>query len=265
MPLPHLKYRIHVLQWNVRPGQVSRNLAVAEELIRHSEPEKGDLILLPEMFTSGFHYRDLEGMAEESGRVLEWMSHLASTWSSALAGSIPVRREEGIVNSMIMIDGSGNPLGSYDKVHLFPLAGEDSAFSEGSRTILVNWNGIHVGLMICFDLRFPEMARKLCLDGAQLILVSAQWPAARISHFRDLVRVRAMENQLVMAASNSCGGDGSGLILGGKSLVAGAMGNIMGELGEDEGVLAVKVHHQEVERIREEFPVLSLRRPDVYK
>jgi predicted amidohydrolase len=265
MAMKNRKFKIHILQWTIQPGQVDRNLRKAESLLDRSNPDKDDLILLPEMFSSGFYYSDLKGMAGESDRVLAWMSGLASSRSVAMVGSLPMSDNRGVVNSMVMLDEEGRTVGSYDKVHLFPLAGEVEAFSEGTRLVAVDWKGLRVGLLICFDLRFPEAARKLCLEGAQLILVSAQWPAARVDHFRDLVRVRAMENQLVVAATNSCGEDGSGLVLGGRSLVTGPSGEVLGELNEGEGALAVEFDPEKTLKARRDFPVLSLRRPEVYE
>ncbi|UCF31006.1 MAG: carbon-nitrogen family hydrolase [bacterium] len=263
-PASSLGKRIHLFQWRIIPGQVDGNLGRADDLLGECRPREGDLVVLPEMFSSGFFYQDLPRMADETERVLAWMSERAAGSGSAIVGSVPVHRSGGIANSMIFVDGTGRVQGSYDKVHLFPLSGEDRSFSEGDRTVCVLWNGIPSGLLICFDLRYPEMARKLCLEGVQLILVSAQWPASRIGHFRDLVRVRAMENQLLVAAANSCGEDAAGLLLGGRSRVADPMGRVIGELEGDEGILSVAVDLEGVDRTRKEFPVLSLRRPDVY-
>jgi predicted amidohydrolase len=130
---------------------------------------------------------------------------------------------------------------------------------------VTKWNGHDVGLAICFDLRFPEITRELCDRGAKLVLLSAQWPLARVDHFRDFTRVRAMENQMFIASCNSCGDDGKGLTLGGGSTVVGPSGEVMGVLGEEEGILTVKIDLDEVERVRESFPVLKVRRKDLWE
>jgi len=258
------KFNIHLIQWRVIAGQLEHNLARAEELVDSINPDEDDLLLLPEMFSTGFSYTNLEEMADRSAQTADWMSSLAVSRSVAVAGSLPQHSDDGIANTLIVMDRMGRRTGAYVKIHLFPLAGEVSAFHPGDSTSVINWNETCVGLMICFDLRFPELARKICLEGAGIILVSAQWPLARIDHFVDLVRVRAMENQLFIAATNSCGDDGSGLVLGGRSLVAGPMGEVVGRMDSGEGVLSVPIDLGDVERVRREFPVLSLRRPDVY-
>ena len=186
------------------PGRIEENLRAAERLMDLADSSPGDIMLLPEMFPSGFFYEDLGGMATAADR------------SVAVAGSMPEKGEDGILNSLVFVSEAGEPMGSYDKVHLFPLGDEDRFFAPGKKTARFSWNGLTVGLLTCFDIRFPEMARKLCLEGTHMILVSAQWPEARIGHFTDLVRVRAMENQLFVAAANSCGDDEKGLVLGSK-------------------------------------------------
>ena len=264
MSEPREEVRIHLLQWRVEPGKIDANLHRAEELVGEASPRRGELILLPEMFPSGFYFDDLKGMALSAPDVVRWMGDLARETGAAVAGSIPESAGNGVVNSLVMVDGDGARVASYAKVHLFPLAGEPGAFLAGDRPATGLWRGLGIGMLICFDLRFPEMARSLCLQGSELIIVSAQWPAARIEHFRDLVRVRAMENQLFVAACNSCGDDGAGLELGGGSIVAGPMGETLGSLGAEEGILSVTIDPAEVSRVRRNFPVLSLRRPRVY-
>ncbi|TNF48438.1 carbon-nitrogen family hydrolase [bacterium] len=261
---PAKHFNIHLVQWNVLAGQLEDNLARADELVGGISPDEGDLVLLPEMFSSGFYYADLEKMADRSSQTVEWMSSLAVSRSVAVAGSLPMLGGDGVANTLVMRDRTGKRTGSYVKVHLFPLTGEMSAFHPGGSTTVSDWNETCIGFMICFDLRFPEFARKICLEGARIIIVSAQWPRARIDHFVDLVKVRAMENQIFVAAVNSNGDDGSGLVLGGNSLVTGPMGEVVGQMDNGDGVLSVPIDLGEVERVRKEFPVLSLRRPDVY-
>ena len=255
---------LHLIQWRILPGDVEGNLDRGKELIASVSPRKGDLVLLPEMFPSGFYYTDLGKMADKYPVVVRWMADVASVYEVGLAGSLPVHRPEGIANTMLLVDKVGEVLAAYDKVHLFYVADEDAHFTPGQRTVVTRWEGLDVGLAICFDLRFPEMTRKLCDDGARIVLVSAQWPRARVDHFRDLTRVRAMENQMYIVSCNSCGDDGKGLVLGGGSTVVGPSGEVKGALGDEEGVLTVNIDLEDVERTRESFPVLKVRRKDLF-
>jgi predicted amidohydrolase len=255
---------LHLIQWRIIPGDIEGNLGRAEELIGSASPGKGDLILLPEMFPSGFYYADLGKMAEKYQDVVEWMGVIGARYGVGVAGSVPSQRPEGVANTMVLVDKTGEVVASYDKIHLFFVADEDLYFVPGRRMVVAKWDGHDVGLAICFDLRFPEMTRKLGDDGARIVLVSAQWPRARVDHFRDFTRVRAMENQMYVVSCNSCGDDGKGLVLGGGSTVVGPSGKVEGVLGDDEGVLSVNIDLEEVERIRESFPVLKVRRKDVF-
>jgi predicted amidohydrolase len=255
---------LHLIQWRIIPGNVEGNLDKAEELIGSASPGKGDLVLLPELFPSGFYYTDLGKVAERYEDVVRWMGVIGARYEVGVAGSVPTQQPEGVANTMVLVDKVGEIGASYDKVHLFFVADEDLHFTPGQRTVVNHWEGLDVGLAICFDLRFPEMTRKLCDDGARIVLVSAQWPRARVDHFRDFTRVRAMENQVYIASCNSCGDDGKGLVLGGGSTVVSPSGEVKGVLGDDEGVLTVNIDLEEIERTRNSFPVLKVRRKDVF-
>ena len=255
---------LHLIQWRVIPGNIDGNLDTAKRLIAAASPDEGDLVLLPELFPSGFYYSDLEKIAGEKETVVRWMSATAVQYGAGVAGSLPALRPEGVTNTLVLVDQGGQVLASYDKIHLFFVADEDLHFIPGQNTVVARWRGIDTGLAICFDLRFPELTRDLCDRGAQLVLVPAQWPRARVAHFRDFARVRAMENQVFVAACNSCGDDGKGLVLGGGSTVVGPAGDVKGVLGDEEGVLTVTIELEEVERVRNSFPVLKVRRKDLW-
>lgn len=258
------KLTLHLVQWRVAPGRVEENLARAADLIEKAGPSPGALVLLPEMFPSGFYYEDLAGVAGRYDDVLHWMGSLATRHGVGMTGSMAVHRPEGVANTMVILDQAANVLASYDKAHLFSVAGEDSHFVPGDRTVVARFNGLDLGLSICFDLRFPEVIRELGDRGAKVVLTAAQWPLPRADHFRDFVRVRAMENQLYVAACNSCGDDGKGLVLGGGSTVVGPYGDVKGVLDENEGVLTVTIDLGEIDHAREKFPVLKMRREDLF-
>lgn len=254
-----------LVQWRVVPGDPDANLSKAKALLAQTKPKRESIILLPEMFSCGFFYRDLERIAAKSGETLEWMSQTARFFGSCLSGSLPVLTDCGVVNRMVFFDEEGKMCGAYDKVHLFPPTGEEDFFVAGDRAVTLTWKGIGIGLAICFDLRFPEFGRCLLDEGTKIMVVSAQWPSERLDHFRDLVKVRALENQFFVAACNSCGEDGKGHVLGGSSMVAGPSGEVRGALGtREEGVLSLNLPLGEVDRSRERFPVVKRRRLDLY-
>jgi omega-amidase len=255
---------LHLFQWRVLPGDIDGNLQKAGQLIAAAGPGPGDLIVLPEMYPCGFFYRALEQMARRSDRVLDWMSETARGYRSGLSGSLPVLTGEGIANRMVFLDERGEILAGYDKIHLFSLMEEDRYFVPGNHVVTLSWSGWRLGLAVCFDLRFPEIFRRLYEEGAELAIVSAQWPLERIGHFKDLVKVRAMENQFFLAACNSCGEDSKGIVLGGESLVAGPSGEIVDVLDKGEGFLSRRISLGDVEETREKFPVVRHRRSDMF-
>ena len=258
------QFNIHLLQWRVVPGEIECNLQKASDFMTDATPEAGDIVLLPEMFPSGFYYEDLDQMASGAGQVIDWMEQIAANYGIHIAGSMAVHRSSGIANSLTIVAPNGQVHAAYDKIHLFPMAGEHHHFIAGEETVTADLNGTTTGLAICFDLRYPELTRRLCREGARLTLVSAQWPEERIDHFRDLVRVRALENQMFVAACNSCGDNGKGLIMGGNSMVANPWGEVAGSLGSDEGILSVAVDMDLVRKLREKFPVLDYTRTDLF-
>lgn len=255
---------LHLIQWQIIPGDIDRNLDKAERLVATAAPGEDDVILLPEMFSSGFDYQNLGEMADRFESVMRWMGDMATGYRAGVAGSVPTRKADGIANTMVFVDKAGKVSASYEKIHLFSVADENLHFIAGHKTVVAQHEGLGVGLAICFDLRFPEMIRNLCDKGAIMVLVSAQWPQARVDHFRDFTRVRAMENQIFVAACNSCGSDGKGLVLGGGSSVVGPSGEVKGVLGTEEGFLTVKIDLDEVKLVREKFPVLKVRRKDLF-
>jgi predicted amidohydrolase len=257
------KLTVHMIQWRVVPGQVMENLAIAAEQITRAAPSPGDIVVLPEMFSSGFDYPRLAEHARASATVTGWMADKAREFKVALAGSLPETRPEGVGNSLVFMDEAGMMVGFYDKAQLFPVTGETQYFAAGDRLTILQWRGVKVGLLICFDLRFPELARALCLAGAELILVPAQWPLSRADNFQDLVKVRAMENQFFMVAVNSCGPDHAGTAMAGYSLAADPRGAVLASLEKDPGIASVVLDMSEVERVREAFPVLKWRRDDL--
>jgi len=258
------KLTLHLIQWRIIPGNIQGNLDRAGELLVSASPGKGDLVLFPEMFPSGFCYPHLGEMADQYEAVVHWMGVTAARYEVGVAGSVPAHRPEGVANAMLLVDRAGMVVASYDKTHLFSVTDEDQHFIAGRDTVVTRWDGIDLGLAICFDLRFPEMTRQLCDGGARIVLISAQWPRARVDHFRDLARVRAMENQMFIAACNSCGDDDKGLVLGGGSTVIGPAGDVKGVLGDEEEGLSVSIDLNEVEHTRDSFPVLKVRRRDLF-
>ena len=161
-----------------------------------------------------------------------------------------------------MID-NGVTTGIYRKMHLFSLLGEDRAFSRGDGWLLADTSLGKIGVIICYDLRFPELSRRLALEGAQIICVPAQWPKPRNEHWRTLLLARAIENQLFVIASNTCGVIGK-LDFFGMSMIIDPKGNILAEATDKESEILADLDMGEMEEWRAQIPCFGDRRPELY-
>jgi rfaE bifunctional protein nucleotidyltransferase chain/domain len=251
------------VQFDVQDNDPAANMSEALGGVARLAGRGARLILLPEMFSTGFHYPALAELAAGTPEVLERLRQQAASLGVAVGGSCPELSEGCLFNTSYLIDERGEIAASYRKIHLFSPTGEHRHFTAGCSPALGVAAGLNLGLLTCYDLRFPELARSLNLAGAQMLCVVAQWPAARISHWRLLARARALENQLFVCACNRCGAS-RGLEFGGGSLIASPRGEVLAEAGEGPEDLLAEVHPARVEDFRRHLPALAERRPQAY-
>jgi predicted amidohydrolase len=232
------------------------------------ERRGADLVVLPELWPhGGFSYRDWAACAEPvDGPTATAVAQAAAEIGAVVhAGSIIERDGESLYNTALLFGPDGGTLARYRKIHRFGFgAGEPLLLEPGDElvTVAIDVRGhgaLTVGLATCYDLRFPEMFRGLLDAGAQVVLVPAAWPAARVHHWTLLARARAVEDQVVVVAANTAGTH-AGTPMGGLSIVVGPMGEVLAEAGSDQEVLVAEVDPGEVAAVRERFPVLADRR-----
>ena len=254
--------RVGLVQTDVVWGDPQTNRARVEEALGALSP--CDLAVLPELWSCSYDNPRLEAAAEESPLCLETVAEWCRrTGSWVLAGTLPWRTPEGLVNRAFLLDEAGGVRGTYDKAHLFPLLAEPAHFRPGPAPLLASFRGVSLGTAVCYDIRFPEYLRRLALGGAELLLVCAQWPQARLEAWRILLRARAVENQMLVVAVNRCGW-GGGDLYGGHSLVAAPDGSLLFEAGEDPCATVVDLDLSLVGRARKALPVFRDRRTDLY-
>lgn len=194
--------KILLLQMDLAWNSPGKNRDRVDELVEASP--KSDLIVLPEMFTTGF-CTSPKGIAEKAGAdTLAWMQKTAREKSAAVAGSVATEKDGKYYNRFYFVKPDGG-FSTYDKRHLFSFAGEDKEYTPGSERVIVEYGGVRILLQVCYDLRFPVFARNR--GDYDMILYVANWPVPRIEAWNTLVRARAIENVCYVAAVNRVGSD----------------------------------------------------------
>lgn len=226
---------------------------------------EADLVVLPELWPVGyFHFDRYDDAAEPvDGPTAAALSAVAAEHRIHLhAGSIVERRSDGrLSNTSLLFGPTGELLLSYRKHHLFGYGSDEQRLlTPGDELDVVATPLGAIGMTTCYDLRFPELYRKLVDAGAEIVLVASAWPHARLDHWRLLTRTRALENQVYVAAANAAGTD-NGVRLGGHSVVVDPWGAVLAEAGEaPDEVVAAEIERDRVAAVRDEFPVLLDRR-----
>jgi len=209
-----------------------------------------DLIVLPEMFTTGFSMNAVKNAEPPGGITEQWLQQLAQKHDCAVAGSIAVRQDESVFNRLLFAT-PGQVL-YYDKRHLFRMAGEDRRYHPGTERVIVPWRGWRINLQVCYDLRFPVFSRNQ--NDYDLLLYVANWPAVRSEHWRALLIARAIENQACVVGVNRVGSDASGLDYSGDSLAIAGDGAIVEDMKDDKGAAQLELSGDELMRYRKIFP-----------
>jgi omega-amidase len=256
-------YRISIAQFNISFGNPERNFEKVQEFIEQAAKEGCDLVLLPELWTGGYDYRNFITYKNENQVILEKISVISRLKKIIIAGSYLIEKDGKDYNSLI-IHSNGQVLEHYEKLHLFSPMREDEFFTGGDHSTCVSLPWGKTGLAICYDLRFPELFRKYSLGGATVILVSSEWPLSRINHWQTLLRARAIENQVFIFACNSVGQTGKE-IFGGCSAVIDPSGNYLVKADStEECLLKVEIDIGIIDKIRNDLPVFKDRRSDIY-
>jgi predicted amidohydrolase len=256
------KTRCAAIQFNIALGEVNRNLETVSAALDRVAKQGVRLAVLPEMWSAGYDYKRLRKHAEETPRVVEMLCRKSADRELVVVGSLPELDGDKIYNTAYVVD-RGELIGSYRKLHMFSTMGEDRFLSAGDRTLVVATSTGRLGIAICYDLRFPELFRKMALEGAEIICLPAEWPRPRQEHWRTLLRARAMENQLFLVATNCCGVQGK-LDFFGMSLLLSARGEVLAEGGETDTEIIADFDRQEMIDYRAQIRCYDDRRPEIY-
>jgi len=250
------------IQFNVKPGDVDANLEYVRAALVRAAEQGAQLAVLPEMWSSGFDYKNLKQLAARTSAVVAEVMELSRCLKLVICGSMPEPHGDKVYNTVFLAD-NGTLAGIYRKMHLFSLLGEDRSFDGGDSRLLADTSIGKVGVLICYDLRFPELARRLTIEGARVLCIPAQWPRPREDHWRTLLRARAIENQLFVVSCNACGVIGK-LDFFGMSMIIGPRGEVLAEAGDEQGEIVAPLDMRVMEDWRAQIPCLSDRRPELY-
>lgn len=246
------------------PPRTDLNLTLIQTELHWEDPAKNrahiaqllsgisttDLIILPEMFTTGFSMNALANAETTGGDTQQWMQALASEHNCAISGSIAVRDGDTAYNRMLFV--TPERCEHYDKRHLFRMAGEHKRYGIGDKRVVVSWRGWRILLQVCYDLRFPVWSRNR--DDYDLALYVANWPSPRAYAWRQLLIARAIENQCCVAGVNRIGEDANGNHYSGDSLVCDAQGQRLTDRQNKNGAAQITLSGADLTAFRQNFP-----------
>lgn len=243
---------VTLLQESIEWRQPSINRARFGRLL-HEQAQGSDLIILPEMFTTGFDISSTTAAEDMGGETLHWLREQAATLNAHITGSVLIRDGKQYFNRLLWLKPDGSLI-TYDKRHLFTLDGEDLLLTAGKERVIVDCHGWRCCPQICYDLRFPVWSRNQ--DDYDLLIYVANWPRPRIHHWSALLTARSIENLSYVVGVNRIGEDGAGRKYNGQSVALGPNGKPLVEPGSRAGCYTVTLDYEELQRYREKFSAL---------
>ena len=257
--------KICAVQTGAAPGDRAANMRKAAQQIELAAGNGIDVLVLPELWDLGFYPANALELGDQDGKeAREFLSTLAARHGiNIIGGSVVCKIDGKIRNRSYVFNRSGSEVAFYDKSHLFTPSGEHENFEAGNLLAFYELDGISVGQITCYDLRFGELVRTLALKGIKVLFVPAAWPHPRLNHWRILTQARAVENQMFVVAVNAVG-TVSNLTFCGHSMMVDPWGEIIAEAGDGEQILIGALDLAIIADIRERINVFRDRRPELY-
>ena len=254
---------ITVIQTDLHWEDRQANLRMLEEKV-NSIKEKTEIVVLPEMFTTGFSMQPAKLAETMEGEAVQWMKRIAAAKKIILTGSLIIEEKGNYFNRLIWMLPNGK-YGVYDKRHRFAYAGEDAQFTAGTKRLIASVKGWKINLLICYDLRFPVWARQASSSGSfseggaaepeyDVLIYVANWPERRIHAWKTLLQARAIENQCFVAGVNRVGKDGNDIQYTGESMVVSPMGEPLYHKKDVEDIFTITLKKEDLDTVREKLP-----------
>jgi len=253
------KFKIAAFQMDIAWENRELNYDKVRKIVAEAKRENADMLILPEMFATGFSMDTSITAENSSGKTPTFLKELALENQIAIVGGYVQKRRDGKgANTALIIDKEGKQLAEYAKTHLFKFAGEDNAHEAGAGPRPFIFKGIEGACFICYDLRFPELFRLVACD-SKFVIVIASWPKPRRHHWDALLKARAIENQLYIIGVNRVG-EGGAFEYDGGTVVYDPQGNAIADIKNIEGLVFAEIEEEKVTKTRKELPFLSDRR-----
>lgn len=247
---------ITTIQTNLIWEDKAANLRQLEEKINSIE-ERTEIVVLPEMFSTGFTMQPQLFAEDMNGETVEWMKNIAADKRIVLTGSIIIKEENKFYNRLVWMLPNGE-YGYYNKRHLFAYAGEDQQYAAGNKRLIASVKGWKINLQVCYDLRFPVWARQQLNDQSlpeyDVLIYTANWPERRSHAWKTLLCARAIENQCFVVGVNRVGLDGNNINHSGNTLVIDPLGEVLYHKAEEEDIFTITLEKERLEEVRTKFP-----------
>lgn len=252
--------KVTIVQADLVWENAAANIAHFESLL--ADVQQTDLIVLPEMFTTGFSMQPKALAQNMLGSTVQWMRSMAAKKNAVICGSVIIEDDNAFYNRLIWMQPDGE-LAYYDKRHLFSLAGEEKQYTAGKHKIFPELNDWKVLPLICYDLRFPVWSRQsppfteLGANPYHVLVYVANWPERRVYAWDQLLIARAIENQCYVIGVNRVGSDGQGVYHSGNSALIDPMGQVVAKFSGEETVKTLTLSASQLEDIRDRLPFLN--------
>jgi predicted amidohydrolase len=252
--------KVTLIQTQLYWEDVAANLRMFDEKV-NAIPERTEVVILPEMFSTGFSMQS-EKLAETmDGSAVQWMKKKAAEKNVIITGSLIIRENDHYLNRLVWMQPNG-VYGTYDKRHLFGYAGEHEHYQPGDKRLIAQVKGWKLNLTVCYDLRFPVWARNAISPdtGAPVydVLINvANWPERRSTPWKTLLQARAIENQCYVVGVNRVGNDGNNIYHSGDSSIIDPMGEIIYQKNHDEDIFTYTLQRSRLEEVRKSLPFLK--------
>ena len=245
---------VTLIQSNLHWENKEANLKQFAEKIQ-LQTAQGQLVILPEMFSTGFSMNPAQLAETMEGPTVQWMKEMAAKQKIILTGSVIIQEEEKFFNRLLWVLPNG-VVAHYDKRHLFAFAGEDRFYASGNKRFIASVNGWKINLQICYDLRFPVWARQQITDAPEydLLVYVANWPERRSHAWKTLLTARAIENQCYVIGVNRVGEDANGINHSGDSMIVDPLGQILYHSAQEEAITTHLLNPEHLQDCRTRFP-----------